>query len=67
MGLRPRDEMTRPRANSLVDPASIKFHLEKDVKEKLRKLAEISDRSLDKYMRVLATAHVEAQSKRGVV
>lgn len=67
MGLKPRDEMTRPRANSLVDPDKITFHVEKETKRKLKRLAELSDRSLDKYMRKLADAHVQAQSDRGAV
>lgn len=67
MGLKPRDEMTRPRANSLVDPARISFNVEADVKRKLKRLAELSDRSLDAYLRKLANAHVEAQSGRGAI
>lgn len=67
MGLKPRDQMTRPRANSLIDPARISFNVETDVKRKLKRLAELSDRSLDQYLRKLATAHVNAQSERGAV
>ncbi len=67
MALKPREEMKRPRANSLVDPTSITFHVEKDVKRKIKRLAELSDRSTDQYLRKLATAHVEAQSERGTI
>ena len=67
MALKPREQMTRPRANSLVDPDKITFHVEKDVKRKLKRLAEGADRSLDAYLRGLATAHVRTQTERGAV
>jgi hypothetical protein len=67
MGLKPREEMTRPRANSLLKPDKITFHVEEDVKEKLRLLAEREARSLDAYVRMLATEHVKAQTERGIV
>ena len=67
MGLKPRDEMIRPRANSLIDPDRITFHVEKETKRRLKRLAEKADRSLDAYMRKLADAHATAQSERGVI